>query len=140
MASANRHTGESRYPEPKRSSQQYRMPPPDLRAGRVTKALPMRESRAAAASIHAATSDPHPLLGRSLSAVSSIMVTGPSLQIETVMWAWKRPVSTRRPVDPNISTVLANSLSASSGGAALEKLGRRPLRVAVHHRRSRHSR
>ena len=59
-----------------------------------------------------------------------MMVTGPSFSIDTVMWVWKRPVATPRPVCENSETVWANSASASSGGAASTKLGRRPLRVS----------
>ena len=60
----------------------------------------------------------YPLLGRSLSAESIMMVTGPSLVSDTIMYAWKTPVSTRRPVSRNLPTVWSNSDSARSGPAA----------------------
>ena len=60
--------------------------------------------------------------------LSTISVTGPSLTRETSIRARKRPVATRTPRCWTARVKWSYSFSASSGGAASAKLGRRPLR------------
>ena len=65
------------------------------------------------------------------SLLSSMMVTGPSFRISTSICAWKRPVSTFNPLFLKRKTNLSKSASASSGGAASVKPGRRPFLVSA---------
>src|SRR4030042_715017 len=60
----------------------------------------------------------YPLRGRSNSALSRMIVTGPSLRISTRMCAPKRPPATRTPSLRRAFSYSPTSGSASSGGAA----------------------
>jgi hypothetical protein len=59
------------------------------------------------------------------------MQIGPSLTDSTRIMARKRPVSTRTPAARSASQNRSYSGSASSGGAAASKAGRRPLRASA---------
>jgi hypothetical protein len=59
------------------------------------------------------------------------MVTGPSFVSSTDMYAPKRPVGTHRPRSRTISAKRSISGSATDGGAAPVKPGRRPRDVSA---------
>src|SRR5271165_2613910 len=63
--------------------------------------------------------------------LSSQKVTGPSLVSDTRMWAPNTPVSTRPCWVRAAFTKASNKRRPCSGGAAVEKPGRKPLRVSA---------